>query len=277
MRTVSFMSVMAKSRRMKRPASYLLSLPERSLRALTALSAGLLREGGEITLPPNFRRTRLYQSIVDQTLRFLIEKVGKVEGAYQSADALPEDFLVRRTAGNGIDILSLAVFHASPVWVLAGMADVSGAGGKLLSEIASTLEKEGWLTGAESVRSVTDLLDGLERGSGHLAESFNTPPLNRAALMREWESLKKVVANREKVEADWEQLKSIAAAQKKPLMEVSTAVALNTLRCGKQMWTDPILEHYSKTLGEMSEIGFTAYAGREMAPYWRAAVANFVR
>ncbi|MCX6610491.1 MAG: hypothetical protein NTW74_06520, partial [Acidobacteria bacterium] len=245
---------------MKKPARYLLSLPERSLRALTALSAGLLREGGEITLPPSFRGTRLYQSIVDQTLRFLIEKVGKVEGAYESASELPEDFLVRRTAGNGIDLLSLAVFHASPVWVLAGMADLSGAGGKLLGEIASTLEKEGWLTGAESVRSVTDLLDGLERGSGHLAENFNTPPLNRAALMKEWESLKKVVADREKVEADWEQLKSIAAAQKKPLMEVSTAVALNTLRCGRKMWADPILEHYSKTLSEMSEMGFTAYA-----------------
>ena len=277
MRTASFTFVTAKSRRMKRPASYLLSLPERSLRALTALSAGLLREGGEITLPPNFRRTRLYQSIVDQTLRFLIEKVGKVEGTYESASELPEDFLVRRTAGNGIDLLSLAVFHASPVWVLAGMSDLSGAGGKLLGEIASTLEKEGWLTGAESVRSVTDLLDGLERGSGHLAENFNTPPLNRAALMKEWESLKKVVADREKVEADWEQLKSVAAAQRKPLMEVSTAVALNTLRCGRKMWADPILEHYSKTLGEMGEIGFTAYAGREMAPYWRAAVDNFSR
>ena len=277
MRIASFTFAMAKSRRMKRPASYLLSLPERSLRALTALSAGLLREGGEITLPPSFRRTRLYQSIVDQTLRFLIEKVGKVEGTYESASELPEDFLVRRTAGNGIDLLSLAVFHASPVWVLAGMADLSGAGGKLLGEIASTLEKEGWLTGAESVRSVTDLLDGLERGSGHLAENFNTPPLNRAALMKEWESLKKVVADREKVEADWEQLKSIAAAQRKPLMEVSTAVALNTLRCGRKMWADPILEHYSKTLGEMGEIGFTAYAGREMAPYWRAAVDNFSR
>lgn len=277
MRTALSTSVTAKSRRMKKPANYLLSLPERSLRALTALSAGLLREGGEITLPPSFRRTRLYQSIVDQTLRFLIEKVGKVEGTYESVDPLPDDFLVRRTAGNGIDLLSLAVFHASPVWVLAGLADLSGAGGKLLKDIAITLEQEGYISGADSVRSVTDLLDSLERGSGHLAGSFNTPPLNREALRREWESLKEVVADREKVEAEWEQLKSIAAAQKKPLMVVSTAVALNTLRCGRKMWADPILEHYSKTLSELGEVGFTAYAGREMAPYWRAAVANFAR
>ncbi|MEO5953068.1 MAG: hypothetical protein ABIQ44_11440 [Chloroflexia bacterium] len=261
---------------MKRPdRSYLLSLPERSLRAIAALAAGLVRESSEVTLPPSFRRTRIYQSIVDQSLRFLIEKVGKVEGAYPSTDALPDDFLVRRTAGNGVELLSLAVFHASPVWVLAGLADVSGAGGKLLNEIAATLEQEGWLTGASSVRTVTDLLDALERGSGHLADTFNTPPLNRAALLLEWENLKKVVADRDQLEADWQLLKITAATQRKPLMEVSTAVALNTLRRGKQMLTDPILEHYSNTLRELNEIGFGAYASREMAPYWRAAVASF--
>jgi hypothetical protein len=260
---------------MKKPAKYLLSLPERSIRALTALSAGLLREGTEITLPPGLRRTRLYQSIVDSSLRFLIEKVGKVEGAYDNAEQLPDDFLVRRTAGNGLDIVSLAVFHASPVWVLAALADVSGAGNKLLIEIATTLEAEGWLTGASSVRSITDLVDALERGTGHLAESFNTPPLNREALLKEWASLKQAVATKDQVEADWQKLKQTAAIQSKPLMEVSTAVALNTLRKGRQLWADPALDHYSKTLNELNEIGFTAYAQREMAPYWQAAIANF--
>ncbi len=259
---------------------YLLSLPERSLRALTALTAGFLRESSEITLPPAFRRTRIYQSIVDQTLRFLIEKVGRVEGTYAESDSLPDNFFIRRSAGNGIEWVSLAVFHASPVWVLAGLADVSGVGGKLLGEIAATLEVEGWLSGAASVRNATDLLDALERGSGHLADSFNTPPLNRKALMREWEELKKSVStstSSSQVEAEWEQLKRTAQLQRKPLMEVSTAVALNTLRCGRQMFADPILEHYRKTLADLNEVGFASYAEREMAPYWRAAVANFSR
>jgi hypothetical protein len=58
-------------------------------------------------------------------------------------------------------------------------------------------------------------------------------------------------------------------------MEVSTAVALNTLRKGRQLWADPILDHYSKTLTELNEIGFATYAQREMAPYWQGAIANF--
>ena len=160
------------------------------------------------------------------------------------------------------------------------MADISGAGGKLLSEIAGTLEAEGWLSGAASVRNATDLLDALERGTGHLAGSFNTPPLNRKALIREWQDLKKSVSAStpsSQVEAEWEQLKQTAQSQRKPLMEVSTAVALNTLRCGRKMFADPILDHYRQTLAELNEVGFASYAEREMAPYWRAAVANFSR
>ena len=45
---------------MKRSSSYLLSLPERTVRAVTALGAGLLRESTEVTLPEAFRRSRLY-------------------------------------------------------------------------------------------------------------------------------------------------------------------------------------------------------------------------
>lgn len=260
---------------MKRSSSYLLSLPERTVRAVTALAAGLLRESSEITLPPAFRRTRLYQSIVEQTLRFLIEKVGRVEGAYASGAELPGDFLVRRGAGNGIDVLSLAVFHVSPVWVLAAMADASGAGNRVLGEIARTLEAEGYLSGASGVRTLSDLLDALERGSGQLAETINMPPLNRKALLEEWANLKKTVSRPDAVEADWEALKQTAAAQKKPLMAVSTAVALNTIRVGKKMLADPLLDHYSQTLRDMNELGFAAYAERELKPYWKAALNNF--
>jgi hypothetical protein len=56
---------------------YLLSLPERALRSASALAAGLVREIGNVTLPKAVRRTRLYQTMVETTLRFLIEQVGR--------------------------------------------------------------------------------------------------------------------------------------------------------------------------------------------------------
>ena len=61
---------------------YLLSLPERVVRSMSGLSAGLLRELSEVVLPRAVRRTRLYTELVENTLRFLIENVGQVEGQY---------------------------------------------------------------------------------------------------------------------------------------------------------------------------------------------------
>ncbi len=259
---------------------YLLSLPERSLRSLTALSAGLLREAGEVVLPAHFRRTRLYGSLVEQTLRFLIENVGQVEGAYGAGESLPDDFLVRRGAGNGLEFVSLAVFHASPVWVLAGLSDLSGAGGKVLGEIALSLEKEGLLSGGSSIRSMAQLLEALERGSGHLAETVNTPPLNMEALRGEWKRLKSSIElppDPAQVESEWRHLTQTAQKLDRSVLEVSTAVALSSLRSARSLVADPLLAHYRQTLAEMEEIGFPAYLHREMQPYLRAAALNFSR
>src|SRR5690349_5373927 len=119
---------------------YLLSLPERVLRSASALAAGLIREIGNVTLPKPVRRTKLYETLVDSTLRFLIVEVGQVEGTYPAEGRLAEKFLLKRVVGDGIDIAGLAAFHASPVWVLAALADISGAGRQLLDEISASLK-----------------------------------------------------------------------------------------------------------------------------------------
>ena len=115
---------------------YVVSLPERVVRSASALGAGIVREVGETTLPSNIRRTQLYRAMVDLTLRFLIEDVGQVKGVFPAHGRLGEDFLLRRTAGNGIEAIGLLTFRASPVWVFAAIADVTGAGKTLIREIA---------------------------------------------------------------------------------------------------------------------------------------------
>ena len=125
---------------MARFTPFLLSLPERVLRSATALAAGLVREIGEVTIPQSVRRGQLYKNLVDATLRFLIEQVGGVEGVYPSEERLTEDFLLRRTAGNGIELIGILAFRASPVWVLAALADASGGGRYLIKEIAGALK-----------------------------------------------------------------------------------------------------------------------------------------
>lgn len=229
-------------------------------------------------IPAHLRRTKLYHSLVEQTLRFFVEQVGQVEGAYGKEGELPEDFMVRRGAGNGIEWLSLAVLHVSPVWVLAGLSDLSGAGGRVLSEIAAHLEKEGLLVGSAQIRSMSQLLEAIERGTGHLAETVNTPPLNIAALRDEWERLKFSMELRpdpEAVAVEWQRLQNAARRADRSILEVSTAVALSTLRCAKQQLTDPILSHYQQTLSEIDRCGFPQFLHRELQPYLAAALHNF--
>ncbi len=170
--------------------SYLLSVPERLVRSALGLGAGMAREVGEVALPDGIRRSRLYQNVVDATLRFLIEHVGGVEGVYSAEGALPDNFLARRTAGNAVEVLGIVAFRASPVWVLAALADISGMGRHLIPEIADALKAQGLLEKDAQFATVDQMLDGLERTSSRLAATINTPPLDVAGLRKEWQALR---------------------------------------------------------------------------------------
>ena len=70
--------------------------------------------------------------MVEVVLRFLIEEVGQAEGIHPSEGLLAEKFLLKRTASHGIELLGILAFHASPIWVLAALADATGSGRKLI-------------------------------------------------------------------------------------------------------------------------------------------------
>jgi hypothetical protein len=169
---------------------YILSLPERMLRSLSALSGGLLRELGAVALPASVRRTTLYRTMVEVVLRFMIEELGQIDGVYPTEGQLSEDFLLKKTASHGIELLSILLFHASPVWVLAALADVSGGGRKLIQEISEALKEEGLLDANVRFETMDQMLDGLEKTSSHLATTLNMPPVDVASLRIEWDSLR---------------------------------------------------------------------------------------
>jgi hypothetical protein len=281
--------------------AYLLSLPERLVRSTLGLGAGAAREVGEIALPAAVRRSQLYKNLVDATLRFVIEKVGGVEGVYGAGDALPDNFLARRTAGNAVEILGVVAFRASPVWVLAALADVCGAGRQLIPEMADALKEQGLLEKDAQFTSVDQMLDGLERTSSRIAATINTPPLDVAGLRAEWAAIKKEAGgiqpaglpSRETVGAMWALLKAESARQDRSVFETSSLVAVSAVRAfpDRARWfyasaragaartgeivAAAVLEHYSQTLAEMRHTGYAAFAARQFRPYVRAAVDQF--
>ena len=286
---------------MKPLAKYVLSVPERVVRSTSALAGGLVREIGNATLPAGVRRTRMYQTMVESTLRFLIQQVGKVEGAYPAEDQLAKNFLLRRTLGDGLDIAGIAAFSASPMWVLAALADISGTGRHLMDEITCSLKAEGLLDAGTKFETMDQMLDGLERTVGTLVTSLRFPPLEVAELRREWAALKEAAKSipaprRPRVEVvrgEWEKLQAEAAAQERSVFELSSLMALATVRAlpGNLRWLSKVtktatvqtgrffgeglLDHYRTTLGDIREAGFVEYWRNEFRPYLRAAALQW--
>jgi hypothetical protein len=285
----------------RRSGVYVLSLPERTLRSVTALTAGLVRETATVVLPIGVRRGQLYRNLVDVTLQFLIEKVGQVDVARSTPRELTENFLARRTAGNGIELMGLLAFRASPVWVLAALADVCGFGRQLIPEIAEELKREGLLDPAQSFATMEQLLGGLERSAAQLAETVNVPPLDIAGLRKEWAKLVTEVKQlpapqlptRASVRRVWSELRAEAAAQDRSVFVLSSLLAISAIGELPQralvlsrsaaialghsgtVVADALLAHYREALREIRSAGVVTYAARQLAPYGRAALSAF--
>jgi hypothetical protein len=239
--------------------------------------------------------------MVDVALRFLIEEVGQVEGIYPSEGNLAESFLLKRTASHGIELLGILAFHASPVWVLAALADATGGGRKLILEIADALKEEGLLDRDVHFETMDQVLGGLERTTDHMAVTLNMPPVDIAGLRREWETLKqelatippKKVPRLERVESVWEDLRASARAQGRTVFGMSSLLAISTVahvpanalwlsraarsavrRTGRVLG-DTILDHYTEALSEIARTGFLEYWSREFRPYLRGAAEQF--
>jgi hypothetical protein len=280
---------------------FVVSLPERVVRSLGAISGGLLREIGAVVLPARIRRTPLYRTMVEVAVQFLIEEVGQVPGIYPSEGRLAEHFLLKRGASHGIELLGLLTMHVSPIWVWAALADASGAGHALIRQVAQALKEEELLDAHAEFTTVEQLLDGLEKTSGHLAHTLNVPPLEVAGLRREWAQLKQELPKLPQeslptpasLERIWAELSELAKEQNRSVFAVCSTLALSTIReiPANLLWLSRVavaatnrtgevlggvlLNHYRRALEEIATVGFVAFWSRQFRPYLRAAAEQF--
>jgi len=283
------------------PIPYLVSLPERSIRSTGALAGGLARELSEVVLPLSFRRTKVYQSLVDLTLRFIVKQVGQVQKPDDLAPTLPGDFALRRSAGNGIEMAGILLFRFSPVWVLAALSDLSSTGRVLVREISASLVEKGLLERDTSFATVDDILDGLEKTSGRLADNLNMPPFQVESLRQEWQMLRreargitlKQMPSKEELMGSWLELKEEAIRQNCSVFELSSLMALAavtqlpakalwlsqcaTTAAGKtgSLFASTLLNNYTATLKDIRKAGYLRYWARQLTPYIAAAAQNF--
>jgi hypothetical protein len=281
---------------------YALSLPERAVRSLSALSGGFLREMSQLALPAKVRDAALYRVTAGIGLRFMIEQLGDVNGIYPPEDPLAREFVRRYAVGSSLEMVSIATFFLSPVWVLAALGDVTHAGNAIFSQIGDALKAEGLLEPDAQLETMGQLLDGLERTSTHLALTVNMPPLDVAGLRREWEQLRQNLAtlppahlpNAAEVERAWSNLQNTARDVHRSVFSVSAAMGMSALssvpshlqwlsrsayvaaRTTGMVVGGAFLKHYAAASKELTTTGFAAYCATHARPYLVAAIRNFL-
>ena len=257
---------------------YVLSLPERSLRAAAAGFGGLLQEATQVLLPGWLRRTRLYQSIVAGTLRIAIELVGGATGVLPPDDVTAQDLAVRKAAGTGIELVGLMLVGWSPLWLFAATADLTGGTRTYLQALASELRRDGLLPEDADVASVDELLDTLEGSSGLVAESLDAPPLNVDDLRTSWQNLRRhpgELPDGARITSLYADLQQVAEQQSHSLRSVSSLIAAGAVRAGVQTGQTHIFDYYQDALHIIAREGLPAYSRRVTRPYLAVASGHF--
>jgi hypothetical protein len=165
-----------------RAGTFLVSLPERLIRSLVAVVGGALHETAEVVLPRFARRSRLYEATAKNLLRVAIELVGDVEREVPPDEPSAGELAKRKTAGNVVELGSIAAFGFSPLWLLAAAADVSHGSRVYLQALVGELKEAGVLSEQAEPGTVDDLLAAFEGATGTTARLVDLPPLELADL-----------------------------------------------------------------------------------------------
>jgi hypothetical protein len=258
--------------------SYLVSLPERTARAGAALTGGLVYEAGEVVLPDAVRRSKLYQAIVGRLLRIMIELVGGVEGVFSTEEMPARELLVRKSAGNVVELSSFLAVGWSPVWLLAGASDLVGGSKVYLRTLVTELRYAGVLAPDADVASFEELLTALEDTSGVLADTVDVPPLNVASVRTSWQELQRQAADLPDaagLEKIFAELQLAARQEDRSILEISSMVALGAVRTGVRLGNVYIFDYYRHALRTIVEEGLLAFLRRTSTPYLTRAGAHF--
>lgn len=257
---------------------FVISLPERALRAAAAVLGGAVHETAQLALPRVVRRSRFYEATAKNLLRVAIELVGGVEGSTTQEETPPRELAIRKGAGNVVELGSIAAFGFSPLWLLAAASDIARGSRTYLDALISELKAADVLADDAEFGSVDDLLGALERGTGTAARLVDIPPLELAELRRSVAELRSdadSLPTQQELAAVFRALRRTAERERRPLLEVSAGVGLAFLTCTRKVGGQHVVAPYREDWRPLRREGFAAYARRVARPYGEAAQRHF--
>jgi hypothetical protein len=259
---------------------FLLSFPERAVRALVAALGGAVHETAEVVLPRFARRSRLYEATAKNMLRIAIELVGAVERPQEEDAPEADELAKRKVAGNALELGSIAAFGFSPLWLLAAAADVLRGSRVYLDALTAELKRVGVLQEGAEIATVDELLGALEGASGTTARLVDIPPLELAALRRSLGELRESAGELPgpaELAALYDGLRRTAARERRPLLEVSAGMGLAFVVAARNVGRTHVVAPYAADWKPLREEGFGAYARRVARPYGAAMAGHFDR
>jgi len=277
---------------------YGLSLPERTVRSVSGVVGGTLRESAELLVPQAFRSSKTYNVMIQQMLDFMAEDIGGVERS-DDPDAPPkiENYVARKTVGNFIDMAGWATFHLSPLTLLAVVGDVAYGSQVYLNEVAEDLKKQGVIDEDSTIDHVDDLFEAVAKAARTTATAFDTPPLSIDGLKQTIDQTREAVQSMDpasvipqaEVQRLWEDIHETATSQGVNPFAVSSAMtlyslekigvltrgALSTVKVAGTLFDRHVIDHYTDGLADIREKGIYSSLRETGRPYIEAVWENF--
>jgi hypothetical protein len=257
---------------------YLVTLPERLVRATAAMLGGALHETAQVVLPRFVRQSRVYEATAKNVLRIAIELVGGVESDAHAGEPSPGSLAVRKGAGNVVELGSIAAFGFSPLWLLAAASDLARGSRVYLAALVGELKDNGVLERDAEIASVDQLLGVLERGAGKSAALIDVPPMELRELrtsIAELAAERKELPGPDELQALYEGLIRQARAENRSLLAVSSGIGLAFLNSAQHVGREHVWVPYREDWRPLRQEGFAAYARRVARPYREAVDGHF--
>lgn len=284
----------------KGAAIYLLTSPERLLRALAAALGGVVFVLADLLVPRALQRTTIYYLLFGGGMRYAVEGLAGMRPKDLGTDtlpSLPERYQRRKLAGTAIEAAGLLTVGFSPLWVFAIAGDAVAGSKVFLQRLERHLKQQGAIREDADVNDLTDLLGALQDTARAMTNVLDTPPLSRSELEQISTRLRRSYAEvfagtrnlAGRLDGLWERMQGLTGAGNISIGRLETQMAGGVLARVKQgraaltavsatsneLIGEEILEGYRHTLDEAAKGGWRRYLTSAYRPFWEAAGYQF--
>ncbi len=284
----------------RKQLGYLLSLPERSLRSLAAVTGGTTLLLTEILLPQVAKDSIIYNAVVGDFQRFLIHSLAQMEhpglerGAFREVNS---EYPFRKVAGTAIEAVGLLSVRFSPLWVFAIAGDAATGSRVYLNRLVAQLKENGVIAKETEITSIESLFIAMQDASKSSVTVIDTPPLTREALDNITADLRSNYGRMfnnttnlvTRIDTLWNRIETVAEEQNTTPSQIEGIMTLDLIGWGKKgvgtvtavtqttgnLIGEHILDSYSETLNGISKVGLPSYISSHMTPFLAKAANHF--